>query len=554
MPLTGWNWLPGAAMHRTTPQGEVWRTNLSERALVSAPGEAFSHLKADIRAHSPGPGSAHTLIPGVPRIARPAFWTANPQFPVRPRRDGWNAVVPGARIACLPPRGERPGPDLKPGIDYHRRSLMACRNGPSGQPPVRSRPDPARRGRPVRMGREFPSENARAMTTSLARAPFPTPNDPPMPDVLALARDGKESIRAEPVRNRWRHSPTAGLMDTCDAQRVGRRFAAAPRGDGQILDRIHRRIRVLPQGGQALNPEAGRLLANYDMIGEARHEVEQDLPRACYRVPRVGDSWPCRGVRPGWRKAPRPAHPTADESLDRLHRASWSVGDIGTATRRVVSDNYGENLIDAEEATRAEAWWKVCEQATGRRMLAPGRLTRSVDDRRRQSAGWWVREGYGVASGRLSDAETGAKALPPVCIHCGSPVVACRARHFALAHGAAWLCLLGAHVEHLLHFALTKRATVWVPLTQRYLKGACRQIHVSPGPTRRAGGRRLRPVSRHYGRGAAPPAGQGRRSGRRGPRDPAPLRGGRPRRPPRRRRRTGAQRGRPCGKRGRGPG
>jgi hypothetical protein len=29
-----------------------------------------------------------------------------------------------------------------------------------------------------------------------------------------------------------------------------------------------------------------------------------------------------------------PAYATVDESLDRLRRAGWSVGDYGTATRR----------------------------------------------------------------------------------------------------------------------------------------------------------------------------------------------------------------------------
>jgi hypothetical protein len=152
-----------------------------------------------MRTHSSGPGSAHILIRGVPRIARPDSWATNPRSPApfSMRRTGWNAVGPGARIACLSPCGERAGPDLKPSTDYHRRSLTACRSGPSGQPSVRSRPDPARRGQPVRMGRGFPSENARAMTTSLARAPSSSPNHPPLPDNLALALDGKEPIRAK---------------------------------------------------------------------------------------------------------------------------------------------------------------------------------------------------------------------------------------------------------------------------------------------------------------------------------------------------------------------
>ena len=34
--------------------------------------------------------------------------------------------------------------------------------------------------------------------------------------------------------------------------------------------------------------------------------------------------------------------PTIDESYDRLHRAGWSVGDYGTATRWVVSGSNGD--------------------------------------------------------------------------------------------------------------------------------------------------------------------------------------------------------------------
>jgi hypothetical protein len=36
-----------------------------------------------------------------------------------------------------------------------------------------------------------------------------------------------------------------------------------------------------------------------------------------------------------------PAYPTVDESLDRLHRAGWSVADYGTATRWVVCGGNG---------------------------------------------------------------------------------------------------------------------------------------------------------------------------------------------------------------------
>jgi hypothetical protein len=57
---------------------------------------------------------------------------------------------------------------------------------------------------------------------------------------------------------------------------------------------------------------------------------------------------------------------TVDESLDRLHRAGWSVGDYGTVTRWVVSGSNGENLVYAEVGSRPEAWWRACEQAPAR--------------------------------------------------------------------------------------------------------------------------------------------------------------------------------------------
>jgi hypothetical protein len=62
-----------------------------------------------------------------------------------------------------------------------------------------------------------------------------------------------------------------------------------------------------------------------------------------------------------------------DESIDRLHRAGWSIGDVGTATRWLVSGTNGENLIRAEGKSRAEAWWRACEQAAAVGMLAPPR-------------------------------------------------------------------------------------------------------------------------------------------------------------------------------------
>jgi hypothetical protein len=42
------------------------------------------------------------------------------------------------------------------------------------------------------------------------------------------------------------------------------------------------------------------------------------------------------------------SYPSVDESRDRLHRAGWSVGEIATATRWLVTGtNGGENVIKA---------------------------------------------------------------------------------------------------------------------------------------------------------------------------------------------------------------
>jgi hypothetical protein len=57
------------------------------------------------------------------------------------------------------------------------------------------------------------------------------------------------------------------------------------------------------------------------------------------------------------------AFPTVDESRDRLHRAGWSVGEIATAACWVVSGTNGQNLLRAEGAGQAEAWWRACEPA-----------------------------------------------------------------------------------------------------------------------------------------------------------------------------------------------
>ena len=75
-------------------------------------------------------------------------------------------------------------------------------------------------------------------------------------------------------------------------------------------------------------------------------------------------------------------YPTIDESLDRLHRAGWSVGDsafgTGHALVWTVSGTNGENRVQSYGRTRAEAYWRACVQAREVGLLAPvrGRVCR----------------------------------------------------------------------------------------------------------------------------------------------------------------------------------
>jgi hypothetical protein len=64
---------------------------------------------------------------------------------------------------------------------------------------------------------------------------------------------------------------------------------------------------------------------------------------------------------------------SVDESRDRLHRAGWSVGEIGSATRWLVTGSNGENQLHAEGSSQAEAWHRACERAAAVGMLAPAR-------------------------------------------------------------------------------------------------------------------------------------------------------------------------------------
>ena len=66
-------------------------------------------------------------------------------------------------------------------------------------------------------------------------------------------------------------------------------------------------------------------------------------------------------------------YPTVDESLDRLHRAGWSVGHTGGATLWLVSGSNGENAISTTGKSLAEAYWRACVQAREVGLLAPVR-------------------------------------------------------------------------------------------------------------------------------------------------------------------------------------
>jgi hypothetical protein len=53
------------------------------------------------------------------------------------------------------------------------------------------------------------------------------------------------------------------------------------------------------------------------------------------------------------------AYPAVDESLDRLHRAGWSVGDHGSGTRRTVAGSTGRALRvgDPGFGDPRVGWW-----------------------------------------------------------------------------------------------------------------------------------------------------------------------------------------------------
>lgn len=60
---------------------------------------------------------------------------------------------------------------------------------------------------------------------------------------------------------------------------------------------------------------------------------------------------------------------TVEDCLQRLHRAGWSVGEARWGARVLVTGVNGENLIQGEGRTSAEAWQRACEQARAVGML-----------------------------------------------------------------------------------------------------------------------------------------------------------------------------------------
>jgi hypothetical protein len=62
------------------------------------------------------------------------------------------------------------------------------------------------------------------------------------------------------------------------------------------------------------------------------------------------------------------------DAFHQLHRAGWSIGDVAFhdgvgGCVWIVSGSHGENLIQAEGETRAEAWARAVEQARSLGML-----------------------------------------------------------------------------------------------------------------------------------------------------------------------------------------
>jgi len=93
-------------------------------------------------------------------------------------------------------------------------------------------------------------------------------------------------------------------------------------------------------------------------------------------------------------------YPPIEESLDRLHRSGWSVGDVafhaeGSGLAWVVVGTNGENKIRAEGATAREAWFRAVAQAG-----ASGCWRTNQGDRRAGQGPGGVRESILVRASR----------------------------------------------------------------------------------------------------------------------------------------------------------
>jgi hypothetical protein len=58
---------------------------------------------------------------------------------------------------------------------------------------------------------------------------------------------------------------------------------------------------------------------------------------------------------------------------ERLHRAGWSIGEVGTSSGWLVTGTNGENTIVAAAPTLPGAWRLACEQAAAVGMLGEDR-------------------------------------------------------------------------------------------------------------------------------------------------------------------------------------
>lgn len=63
------------------------------------------------------------------------------------------------------------------------------------------------------------------------------------------------------------------------------------------------------------------------------------------------------------------AHPT-DQVFARLHRAGWSIGEVGQSDHWVVTGTNGENVIRASASSQSQAWLIALQQAECVGMLA----------------------------------------------------------------------------------------------------------------------------------------------------------------------------------------